>query len=507
MRRLSIWLAVVVPTLLMAPGAWAAGASGRSAQVLGRNVVLTVKRTVSARGLPRPRSGPPTDVEPAETRPRRGAPRVHGVIPLKRAKGSRPAGAAMARIVTGTSVPGITIDGKVPPDTQVAVGQSRVMEAVNVAAQVFDRAGTSLGSFDLGSLFDGTAGKGTDPKLVFDAGSSNFLAVYLTKLAGGKSEIDLGVTKDPLGTWTIYTVHVEGVLQDQPKLGVSTDKLTISWNDNGNSGPEQYIVIQKAGVVSHLGSVPATLFGPDSSRLNVVPAVQLSASASAYAVFHNYGSAKIGILRFTGVPGVSTVSVSETIRSVAKTSSPASASQPSLAPGKPASPKLDAGDDRLQSAVWRAGHLWTGGNDSCRFRTDTRSRSCLRVIHVLTSGMTVARDVDITFVGGDLMYPAVMLDRANDFWVGYSSVSTSQFASSEVAEAPGGTIGASIGATIYGSGTGVVDYSGCTSPPAIRFGDYSGVALDPQEQGGVWTAGEFGLAGCSWGTQVAQFTP
>jgi hypothetical protein len=192
---------------------------------------------------------------------------------------------------------------------------------------------------------------------------------------------------------------------------------------------------------------------------------------------------------------------------VAKTSSPASASQPSLGPGQPASPKLDAGDDRLQSAVWRAGRLWTGGNDACRFRTDTRSRSCLRVIEVLTSGMTVARDVDITFVGGDLMYPAVMLDRVNDFWVGYSSVSTSQFASSEVAEALGGAIGASIGATIYGSGTGVVDYSGCTSPPAIRFGDYSGAAIDPQERDSVWTAEEFGIAGCSWGTQVARFTP
>jgi hypothetical protein len=91
--------------------------------------------------------------------------------------------------------------------------------------------------------------------------------------------------------------------------------------------------------------------------------------------------------------------------------------------------------------------------------------------------------------------------------VGYSSVSTGQFASSEVAEAPGGTIGTSIGATIYANGTGVIDYSGCTSPTAIRFGDYSGAALDPQSEGGVWTATEFGLTGCSWGTQIAQFTP
>ena len=63
------------------------------------------------------------------------------------------------------------------------------------------------------------------------------------------------------------------------------------------------------------------------------------------------------------------------------------------------------------------------------------------------------RDVDITMVGGDVMYPAVTIDADGNLWLAFSSSSTSQFASSEIAEAPGGTIGATIGATIYQTGS------------------------------------------------------
>ncbi|MGO8956435.1 MAG: hypothetical protein ACLQFR_03530, partial [Streptosporangiaceae bacterium] len=71
------------------------------------------------------------------------------------------------------------------------------------------------------------------------------------------------------------------------------------------------------------------------------------------------------------------------------------------------------------------------------------------------------RDVDITMVGGDVMYPAVMIDNQGDFWVAFSSSSTTQYPSSEVAEAPGGTIRPTIGGIIYRTGSG-----SSVTPPA-----------------------------------------
>jgi hypothetical protein len=122
--------------------------------------------------------------------------------------------------------------------------------------------------------------------------------------------------------------------------------------------------------------------------------------------------------------------------------------------------------------------------------------------------MGVIQDVDITMVGGDVMYPAVTLDARKDLWIAFSSSSTTQYASSEEAEAPGEKIGSSIGAVIYHLGSGAINYSSCTKPPATRFGDYSGIGVDPAlDDLGIWAATEFGVAGCGSGTELGSFTP
>ena len=475
----------------------------------GHSVVVRLKRVIDAGQLPPATTGRPKNVEPRETRPITGPPRITGVIALVPKRLRRGGPAARASSTLNVSVAGVSNSGKLPPDTQLAVGPKQVVEFVNDSAEVLDHTGTVLQTFDLGSLFSGTAGQGSDPKILYDSASGMFFAAYISSFTPGRdgpSEIDLAVTNDPTGNWAIYTVNTKSILQDQPKLGVSSDKLTMSWNDNGNSGPEEYIVIQKAGVVAQHGTVPATLFGPDGGRLNMVPADQISPGSTAFAVYHNYNSSKVGVLAFTGVPGISPTGFTEFDVSVAKSSAPPAALQPPS--GGAASPTLDTGDDRLESTVWSQGDLWTAGNDVCRFRSDTRSRACLRVIHISTSRRSLVQDVDITMVGGYVMYPAVMLDARKDLWIGFSSSSTSQFASSELAEAPGGNIGTSIGATIYKGGSGSINYQSCTSPPATRFGDYSGAAVDPaRENLGVWTATEFGIAGCAWGTQLGSFTP
>ncbi len=478
---------------------------------VGRSSPVHLVRRVDVRGLPAPTHHPVISTEPRETAPVTRAPRTTGVVPLVQKKIGAPADDASEAAVERSSVAGLSLNGHMPPDTQLAVSPSRVVEFVNDSGEVLDHSGAVLKTFDLGSLFSGKANTGTDPKIVYDSSSEDFFASYISKFSDdGASTVELAVTSDPTGTWFVYDVHDEGILQDQPKLGVSSDKLTMSWNDHGNSGPEEYMVIQKAGIVAHAGSVPGTIWGPDSSRLNVVAAVQLSPSSTAYAVYHNYTSSKVGLLSFTGVPGVSTTSFTEKDFTIASTSAPPGAGQPPV--GMTTSPTLDTGDDRLESTVWSNGTLWTAGNDVCRYKTDRASRSCLRVIKISTAHQALERDVDITMVGGDVMYPSVVTDTRSDVWIAFSSSSTSQFASGEVAEAPGGTIGATIGAIIYKTGTGSINIvsPACTSPPTTRnrFGDYSGVAIDPARKGlGIWTAEEFGVSGCGWGTQLGAFTP
>lgn len=475
-----------------------------------RTITITLVRTVDAATLPKPVITKP-ESEPVETSPKHLKPRTTGIVTvvLRGKGGDRGTGPESPAISQSVSVTGQQIDGSIPPDTQVAVGGTKgqwIVEMVNHAGLVFSDSGTLLNSFDLGALFFAAPGAGSDPKVVYDRASGDFFASYLLPGIGGtnKSQINLAVSSNPLGSWSVYTVSVENLLQDQPKLGFSSDKLVMSWNQHGNSGPEQYMVIQKSGVVALASSVPAVIWNPDSSRLNVIPAVQLTSGDTAFAIYHNYNSSSVGVMAFTGVPGVSPVSFTQAVRGVASTTSPPGGLQPGAG-----SPQLATGDDRLESAVWSNGNLWAAGNDACRYRTDSATRACLRVVHVSTVSMTVLRDVDITLVGGSLMYPAVVVDSEGNLWLAFSASSPTLFASAAIAEAPGGTIGSSIGGIIYRTGTGEMDYRGCTTPPTQRFGDYSGIAADPVRLG-IWAAAEDGALAkqpCFWSTQLAQFTP
>ena len=126
------------------------------------------------------------------------------------------------------------------------------------------------------------------------------------------------------------------------------------------------------------------------------------------------------------------------------------------------------------------------------------------MIQISTSPLKLLQDVDLTMVGGDVLFPALALDANKDLWLSFTSTSSSQFASSEVAEVAGGRIGTSVPGFVYHGGTGAV--SGCPTSTQ-RWGDYSGITLDPSSKLGIWAATEYGKARCSWGTQLGSVTP
>ena len=390
----------------------------------------------------------------------------------------------------------------------LAVSSKFVVEFVNDSGLVFNHKGHLLQSFDLGSLFSGKPGTGSDPKIVFDSASNRFFASYIASVTkgGGPSQIDLAVASKPTGSWTVYRVQRRGILLDQPKLGVSSDKLTLAWNDVGGTGPPEYEIVQKAGVVAEHPTVPSDTLAEDSSRRDISPAIQLSASPKAFAAFHNLNSGDAGVLTVLGTPGtLQPVFVLQNDLSVTDMSAPPGARQPPS--GGAASPPLDTGDDRLESTVVFRHHLWTAANDICQVPSDNTARSCLRLIEVALSPLKVKRDVDLSTIGSDLMYPALTIDAASNLWLTYSSSSSKQFASSVMSVVPGQAIGSAVIGNIYHAGVGSVacHFKG---DDRNRFGDYSGAAIDPARKGrGVWTATEFGVPGCSWKTEIGSFTP
>jgi hypothetical protein len=473
----------------------------------GSDAVVVLARVVTASRLPKPT--PPTKSQPDEGTPVPGPPRTTGIIQLHLTKGTlghATAGRARPRITSHFSLAGLSGGG--PPDTQIAASRSFVVEFVNREAIVYTQKGNSLLTFDLGSLFAGTRGTGSDPKILYDAASGDFFASYIGTDSphGGPSTVNLAVTSNPVGTWGVYRVRHEGLLMDQPKLGVSTHTITMSWNVK--HGAAEMMVIQKSGLVAYHSSVAASFFAPNTSLFNPIPAIQTSPSSTdSFAVAHLRKASTIDLLKFTGVPPATT-SYTKSVFTIAPTGGPPESVQPPAAGGGP-SDLLPSGGDRLESAWWYRGDLWTAAGDSCQYTTDTAARACLRVIQISTSPLKLLQDVDLTMVGGDVLFPALALDANKDLWLSFTSTSSSQFASSEVAEVAGGRIGTSVPGFVYYGGSGAV--SGCPTSTlrsgALRWGDYSGITLDPSSKLGIWAATEYGKAGCSHGTQLGSVTP
>ena len=394
-----------------------------------------------------------------------------------------------------------------PPDTQIAVGYSQVVEMVNLTAFVYDRGGNQLGSFNEVSLFSGAANaNGSDPKIVYDATISRYIATLMVCFDAGcggnwssmENDIAISNSDNALGGWTIYPnlfAGDQGNLQDQEKLGYSGDKVTVSVNVyRGHSGcgcdylHEDLIVLQKSDMVAAVGAHYAfdnTRFG-----FGTIPASQTSAGSTStqYVVWNRFGS--MGIAQITGTPNAGNVNFDIQTPTIGNMTGTVAA------PGIP-----DVGNNEFESAVWKNNDLWTTATDGCVPSGDTVMRDCARIVEVNTStpsSMSVVVDVDLNTNGGNILFPSVTKDYYDNLFVG----STYAVPGSR----PMGLVAATklpcCGFTAVAFDQGDVDYSGG------RWGDYSGIVQDPRDSAEIWTAQEVGARTSSgnWATSIAEFT-
>lgn len=311
---------------------------------------------------------------------------------------------------------------------------------------------------------------------------------------------------DPSGSWTVYNGDFSStVLHDQPKIGVSADKVVMAWNDflGGSSFQGSVIwVIQKSDLLAAVTPAISGV-GPDAARPSVAPAQNLSYDAAtantAYAVYNNSPSA--GLLTISGTPRAGNVAMSESDPFMGATSPPPSADQP----GHPGS--ISTNDNRFLTASWQAGTLWTSANDGCG------TVVCARLVAVSTTtgppSVLFSQDLAVAG-GGDAYYPAVSIDASGDITAVYTVSSTSSYPSVRV-------IGASFNGSSYtllaghtvDSGANNYSDGTCLVSPPCRWGDYSGAAVDPNGKD-MWLTGEYAANNSgvnnNWGTFTARLT-
>jgi IPT/TIG domain len=492
----------------------------------GHAVHLSAGHRMSWSRLPRVTASSPSLLAP-RPRPTAGLPSPSGsarrtgvanaLLPTTRARTAAP-GNTLERLFNGS---GISREQQIslfgtdqatePPDVQIAAGPSQLVEFVNSSATIWSKSGLLQGARDLNAFF-GVPNfyRASDTRVVYDPQSSRWLAAAIgVEMYTLASKLYLAVSSgtDPQGDWTVYTLADSWYLYDQPKLGVTSDKLIISWNQFHFTDFVGQVteVLQKSDLLA--GSVPtAYAFNPDKTRFNLVP-VPVSGGTTAYLVYNGnvlrgtpYAGPYAGAVAITGTPSSTNVTWTEWDLAITPTSTPPAARQFG-------GPTVDTGSDVFLSTELSGGTLWTMGNDGCRPGGDSTTRSCLRLIGISLSGQpTVFLDLDEAALGYDLYYPAGASDRAGNLYLAFSASALSPEIdpSAFAGVLPAGTVGGL--STVFLALGGTYDYSVCYGPN--RWGDYFGASPDPIDGTDVWVAAEYqsSVDRCDWGTRIGRLT-
>ena len=143
-----------------------------------------------------------------------------------------------------------------PPDTDGDVGINNYFQMLNVSFEIWDKQGNSLyGPFDNSTIWDGFTGDWTgtndgDPIVLYDQAADRWLVSQfsLPHTQGFKilppyyELIAISKTSDPTGEWYQYAFQFDDYMPDYPHLGVWPDGYYMATN-----GFNQGVVFASAG--------------------------------------------------------------------------------------------------------------------------------------------------------------------------------------------------------------------------------------------------------------------
>jgi len=397
--------------------------------------------------------------------------------------------------------------GLTPPDVQVAVGPSHILEAMNVNLGVYSKQGTSITSYSLSNLFGTGSDFISDPRIIYDRGTSRWF-LTVVDVSTGQVVIAVSKTPDPLGVWLPYRIPAAptSTCPDQPILGVGTLNIIVSVNmfsscrsANFTYDGAQFWVVNKTNLIDGTASPSVWTSALYAEGVSIHPARMETPSPVQYLVstlwnFATNTSSALQVFSVTGSPP-GDVHVTVTESPIVLADMPPSARQPDP------NYVLDTGDFRVQDAVWSRGILWLGFNEACPGGLQI---GCVRLIHLDTNPNVIRQDFRLSSASRNYFYPALALDAAGDLaiLVGYSSADEypGLLVTGRLSRDPAGVLQTPV--TVR-AGIGV-DRSRCHPLTAVcRYGDYFGASIDPSDPGRVWFAGEFGRGlGVGWGTFV-----
>jgi hypothetical protein len=163
-------------------------------------------------------------------------------------------------------------------------------------------------------------------------------------------------------------------------------------------------------------------------------------------------------------------------------------------------PRIDVGRRAYRNAVYKDDQLWT----SCPIGGGAgNAYTFARYVRLDVVNQTLLEDAALGANGFYYLYPAAMVDEDNNLVMVFSrSADTEYVGAAFTGRREGDPPGLAPSVMLKeGEGNYVVTFSGTRN----RWGDYMGIALDPQYPAVIWGMAEYAAAVNTWGNWIGAF--
>lgn len=422
-----------------------------------------------------------------------------------------------------TNFTGITVSesGFIPADNMGAVGPTQVILIANGRIKTFNKA-TGVADGVINATTDAffasvRNGSGTsDPRIRYDRLSQKWFIVMINVAALNRIMIAVSNTSTITGStvWLFYFVTAPAAtFLDYPTLGIDNNAVYIGTNNFNTAGTSflgtNGYVVNKAGLIA--GSTTVYLFANLCTGSTAGPytpqGVDNFDAAATEGYFIGVDNATFGTLmvrRVSTPGGVPTISSNISV-AVSTTTFPINVPQTGSAA------VLDALDDRLFAACIRNGKLWTAHNiqvNSSGVASASGGRNGSRWYELtnMTGVPSIVESGTIFDVAASnpLSYwiPTVMVSgQGHAAFIFSSSGALARINVATTGRLKTDALGTTQGITTITASSTSYDQSG--GPPE-RWGDYSFVSLDPNDDMTMWGVEGYCNSTNSWGEHAAK---
>ncbi len=448
--------------------------------------------------------------------------------------------------------------GFIPPDPMGAAGPSHLVNVVNVTVRFHQKNGTLDFDSSLANFFSvlSPANFTFDPKVIYDQSAGRFLVVTLEKVDDGTcaadpdctSRILVGVSDDsnPNGTWYMTAINSELSIENPPSSGTFSDH----WADYPGFAVDEEAVYINANMFEFpasggsFGGVRLWVIGKgigsggfyDGMSVSVSllnPYAATPAFATTTQPAHIYGSPPSNVGTFlVSHSGLSdgTNEAVQVVRLDNPLTSPTFVQEivnvgnitddntnplPDAAQSG-TSTLVEVNDRRALDAVWRNDSLWLTATILPNSGPDTGETTAYWwELDTSTLGSTAVADQGA--IGGEdiatdttTFFPSIAVNDSNGVAIGFSASAATIFAGSYyTTRTPWDTPGTNSGSATLRAG--LDSYVRTFGGPRNRWGDYSGMVVDPSTDC-FWVYNEHAIAGGSpsggedgrWGTAFGE---